>query len=115
MRKIKNYRINKESIEDMSQANRFNPCLQITFRDRSGQHTHKLSAGYDDDLDVYREGPETYILTTNSRLGYIGLEVFEGADKTGEIFVEEHQVIETLGRQDLAPFNTIKRLREHIS
>jgi len=115
MRKIKNYRINKESIEDMSQANRFNPCLQITFRDRSGQHTHKLSAGYDDDLDLYREGPETYVLTTNSRMGYIGLEVFEGADKTGEIFVEEHQAIETIGRQNLAPFNAIKRLREHIS
>ena len=115
MRKIKNYRINKESTEDMIQAKRFNPCLEITFRDRSGQHTHKLSAGYDDDLDVYREGSETYILTTNPRLGYIGLEVFEGTDKTGEIFVEEHLVIETLGRQNLAPFNAIKRLREHIS
>ena len=114
MRKIKNYRINKESIEDMIQAKRFSPCLEITFRDRSGQHTHKLSAGYDDDLDVYREGPETYILTTNSRFGYIRLEVFEGADKTGEIFVEEHQLIETLRRQNLAPFNAIKRLREHI-
>ena len=114
MRKIKNYRINKESTEDMIQAKRFNPCLEITFRDRSGQHTHKLSAGYDDDLDVYREGPETYILTTNSRLGYIGLEVFEGADKTAEIFLEEHQVKELIGRDDLASFNAIKRLREHI-
>ena len=114
MRRIRNYSISKESTEDMIQAKRFNPCLQITFRDRSGQHTHKLSAGYDDGLDVYREGPETYILTTNPRLRYIGMEVFEGADKTGEIFVEEHQVIETLGREDLAPFNTIKRLREHI-
>ena len=114
MRRILNYSIGKESIEDMIRAKRFNPCLEITFRDRSGQYTHKLAAGYDDDLDVYREGPETYILTTNPRLGYIGLEVFEGADKTGEIFVEEHQVIETLGRYDLAPFNAIKRLREHI-
>jgi len=114
MRRIRNYSISKESIEDMIRAKRFNPCLQITFRDRSGQHTHKLTAGYGDDLDVYREGPETYILTTNPKLGYIGLEVFEGPDKTGEIFVEEHQVIETLGSDDLAPFNAIKRLREHI-
>ena len=53
-------------------------------------------------------------LTTNSRLGYIGLEVFEGADKTAEIFLEEHQVKELIGRDDLASFNAIKRLREHI-
>ena len=114
MRRIRNYSISKESTEDMIRAKRFNSCLEITFRDRSGQHTHKLSAGYDDDLDVYREGSETYILTTNPRLGYIGLEVFEGPDRTGEIFVEEHQLIETLGLQDLAPFNAIKRLRKHI-
>ncbi len=114
MRKIRNYSISKESTEDMIQAKRYNPCLEITFRDRSGQHTHKLSAGYGDDLDVYREGSETHILTTNPRLGYMGLEVFEGADKTGEIFVEENRVIETLGCEDLAPFNAIKRLREHI-
>ena len=114
MRRIRNYSISKESTEDMIQAKRFHPCLEITFRDRSGQHTHKLTAGYDDNLDVYREGAETYILTTNPRLGYIGLEVFEAADKTGEIFVDEHQVIETLGRKALAPFNAIKRLREHI-
>ena len=114
MRKIHRYSIGKESTEDMIRAKRFNPCLEITFRDRSGQHTHKLSAGYDDDLDVYREGSETLVLATNPRLGYVGLEVFKGPDKTGEIFVVEHQVIETLGREDLAPFNAIKRLREHI-
>ena len=114
MRRIYNYSIGKESIEDMIQAKRFNSCLEITFRDRSGQHTHKLSAGYDDDLDVYREGTETYILTTNSRLGYVGLEIFEGPDKTGEFFLEEHQIKETLGRKDLAPFTAIKRLREYI-
>jgi len=114
MHRIRNYSISKESTEDMIQAKRLHPCLEITFRDRSGQHTHKLSAGYDDDLDVYQEGSETYILTTNSKLGYIGLEVFAGADKTGEIFVEEYQVKEILGCKDLAPFNTIKRLREHI-
>lgn len=114
MRRIHNFRINKESIEDMLHAGRFNPSLEITFRDMSGQHTHKISAGYGDDLDIYREGTETYVLSSNSKLGYIGLEIFEGADKAGAIFLEEHQVKEVLGREDLAPFNTIKRLREHI-
>ena len=114
MRKINNYSINKESTEDMINAGRFNLCLVIIFRDRSGKHTHILSAGYSDDINVYRDDLDTFILSRNSRLGYVGLEVFEGADKVGEFFLESHQVKEVLGREDLAPFNAIKQLLEHI-
>ncbi len=114
MRKIHNYRISKEDFWEMLHAKRHTPCLVITFRDKSGKYTHKLSAGYADVLDIYREGTKTYILSTNSRHGYVGLEVFEGPDKAGETFLEEHQVKEVLGRDDLAPFNVIKQLREHI-
>ena len=114
MRRINRFSISKESYEDMLASRRFNPSLTISFRDKSGQHTHKLSAGYGDVLNVYREGIETYILSTKSMLGYVGLEVLEGPDKTGEFFVEDHQVKEVLGRDNLAPFNVIKRLREHI-
>jgi hypothetical protein len=99
----------------MLHAGRYNPCLQITYRDRFGKHTHKLTAGYWDDIDVYREGRETYILSSNPKLGYIGLEVFEGPEKQGEIFLQEEQVKDVLGRDDLAPFNAIRRLREHIT
>ena len=115
MRRIHNYRISKEDFWEMLHAKRFNPCLEIIFRDKSGQHTHKLSAGYGDELDVYREGPETYVLSTNSSLGYIGLEILEGADKIGSIFLEAHQVKDVLERDNLAPFNAIKRLREYIT
>ena len=114
MRRIHNYRITKESFWEMLHAKRHNPCLVITFRDKSGQHTHKLSAGYSDVLDIYREGRETYVLSTNSMLGYVGIEVFEGAEKTGSIFLESYQIKEVLGREDLAPFNAIKRMREHL-
>ncbi len=114
MRRINRFKISKESYEDMLHAKRFNPSLEITFRDRSGQHTHKLSAGYGDVLDVYREGTETYILSSNSKLGYIGLEILEGPDKTGAIFLQEHQVKEILGRDDMAPYNAIKKMRDHI-
>jgi len=114
MRRFNRFSISKESYEDMLAAKRFNPCLEITYRDRSGTYTHKLSAGHSDVLDVYREGAETYILSTNSRLGYVGLEILEGPHKTGEFFVAGHQVNEVLGKDDLAPFNIIKRLREHI-
>jgi len=114
MRRIHNYRISKEDFWEMLHAKRHNPCLVIKFKDKSGNHTHKLSAGYQDDIDVYREGLETYVLSSNSMLGYVGLEILEGPDNIGAIFLEDHQVKEVLERDDLAPFNVIKRLREHI-
>jgi len=114
MRKIHNYRISKEDFWEMLHARRHNPCLVITFRDKSGSHIHKLSAGYSDDIDVYREGTETFVLSSNSRLDYVGLEIFEGPDKTGEIFLQGDQVKEALGAGKLSPFNAIKRMVEHI-
>ena len=78
MRRIHNYQIRKESFEDMCKAGRYNRSLEITFRDSNGVHTHKLSAGHSDVLDVYRDGKETYVLSHNEGLGYFGLEVFEG-------------------------------------
>jgi len=115
MRRVHRFSIQKENLFDMLHAGRYNPCLEITYRDRFGKHTHKLSAGYWDDIDVYREGTETYILSSNPKLGYVGLEIYEGAEKQGEIFLQEEQVKEVLGNEDLAPFNVIKRLREHIT
>jgi len=114
MRRISNFTISKESVENMIQAGRFNPCLEITFRDRTGKHVHKLSVGYDDVLDVYREGLETYVLSSHCGLGYIGLEILEGSEKIGQMFIEGHEVKETLGSENLAPFTIIKRLRRFI-
>ena len=53
--------ITKESYEDMTKAGRFNPCLEATFRDKSGSHTHKISAGYSDEVYAFRENGETFI------------------------------------------------------
>ena len=104
MRKLQKYTISKESYEDMLKAGRFNPCLEITFRDKTGQHTHKLSAGADDDLDVYREGQETYILSRNSRMDYMGLEIFSGADKVGDVFLTSYQIQSVFIETKLPPF-----------
>ena len=114
MRAVKKYTISKESLEDMREAKRFNPCLEITFRDKKGVHHHKLSARYDDYIYVYREHQETFILAQNPRLGYVGLEVFEGDDKTGGIFLVARQVVEVLGKDDLAPFTIVRRLRDYV-
>jgi len=115
MRRVTNYTISKESLEDMCEARRFNPCLAITFRDRTGEHTHKLSAGHSDIIHVYREHTETFVLSENSGLGYFGLEVFNSSEKAGDIFLESHQVKEILCRDDLTPFTVIRRLGEYVN
>ncbi len=115
MEKITNYQINKESFEAMRKAQRYNPALEICFRDSSGEHIQTLSAGYDDDLHVYREAGETYVLSLNTRLGYAGLQVFDGSDVAGEIFLQESQVEETIGHLDYAPYTIIRRLREYVN
>ena len=115
MRRVTKYKISKESFEDMCKARRFNPCLEITFRDKTGCNTHKISAGYRDEIDVYREHDETFVLSQNTGLGYVGLEVFTGCEKTGNIFLESYNVAETLGRDELAPFTIIRRLMEYIN
>jgi hypothetical protein len=114
MRKITNFNIAKESLEDMCKARSFNPCLEITFRDKRGQHTHKISAGYNDEIHVYREHRKTFILTQNQCLGYVGLDVFNGAESVGDIFLQGDNVIETLGSDDLSPFTIIRRLKDYV-
>lgn len=114
MRKISNFSIEKESFEDMCKAKRFNPCLEITFRDKTGVHTHKLDAGYGDSMDICREGGFTFVLSRNSRLGYIGLQAFDGAEMVGSMFLESEQVESILGRENLAPYTIIRRLIDYI-
>ena len=114
VRRISNYTIKKESFEDMCKANRFNPCLEITFKDKTGIYTHKLDAGYGDTMDVYREAGVTYVLSRNSGLGYIGLQAFEGEEKSGDMFLESEQAEDILGRDDLAPYTIIRRLIDYI-
>jgi len=114
MRRVYSHTIRKESYEGQIAAGRWNPCLEIVFRDRRGKHTHKISAGNSDVIHVYRDGSETYVLSVNDSLGYVGLEVFDGDDKTGEAFLQGEQVADVLGRYDLAPFTMVRRMVEII-
>ena len=115
MRKVKSYRIFKESTEEMIAAGRFHPSLKITFIDKSGRHTHRLTSGYADENHVYRSDDLTCVLSVNERLNYVSLQVFNGEDSAGDMFLYGDQISETLGRIDLAPFTIIRRLLQVIS
>jgi len=114
MRRVK-YNIEKESIDEQIRAGKFNPCLKLTFWDKAGTHTHIVGAGYSDTIDVYREGQETFVLTRNFGLGYIGLEIFDGQILVGEMFIQnDSEVEELVGSIDLTPYTIINRLAQCI-
>lgn len=114
MRRVVNYQLRKESFQDMTDAGRYNRCIEITFHDKAGVHTHKLGAGSSDEIDIYREHSETFVLSRNRRLGYVGLQVFKGSDQVGDIFIEPHQVDDTVGDIELAAYTIIRRLLDYI-
>ncbi len=114
MKKVKNYSISKEPFDEMIAAGRFNPALEIVFEDSSGIRRNKLSAGYSDDIYIYTEGSLLCILSINKRIGYVGLEVFDGDQSFGDIFLQGDQVVEALGRYNLSPFTIIRRLMAFI-
>ena len=115
MRKV-NFRLEKESWEDMHEAGRMNPSLEVTFRDKTGNHKHKIGAGYSDDIYAYREAGETFILSQHFGLGYISLEIFKGDEQTGDVFIDSHQVDDAIGKKglDLAPYTIIRRLMPYF-
>ena len=107
----------KENTEEMVKAGRFNPCLEIIFKDKTGAHKNKISAGYSDDLFVYQEDLETFVLSKNLRLDYIGLQIFKGSEKIGEMFLQgQEQIQDVLGKIgiELASFNIIRRMKKYI-
>jgi hypothetical protein len=78
--------------------------LKVRFRDRLGIHKGKISAGGNDDVYVYREGTETYVLSMNRSLGYVGLQVWNENGEGFEdiIFLQyDYEVDEILGRNGI--------------
>lgn len=102
MKKV-DYQLQKESFKDMAAAGRVNPCLEITFRDKRGTHTHKIGAGYSDDMAAFRENGATYVLSHSPALCHKGLEAFEGDEKTRDIFLQGNPLLNLLGNKDLSP------------
>jgi hypothetical protein len=116
MRRV-GYSVEKETYEEQSDAGRHNPGLVLLFRDKTGRHRVPISAGYRDEIDVYRQGDETYVLTKNRGLDYVGLEIFRGDESAGDIFLQvDYEITDTLGPRglDLSDPTIIRRLSEYI-
>jgi len=108
-------KLGKETREEQREAGRHNPSLVVYFRDRKGTHRVPINAGYYDDVEGFRSGDETFILTTNSSLEYVGLEVFRGDESLGDVFFQyDHEIKDVLGPRglDQADYNIVKILSD---
>jgi hypothetical protein len=88
----------------------------------------ECAAGSSDDVHVYRDGDRFYILSLNTRIGYVGLAVYDtealgkledgkALDPTGEVFLQnDSEIIDALGKRglDLSPSTITRRLAEFI-
>jgi hypothetical protein len=114
MRKVKSATFSHESREEMTKAGRYNPARKLIYRHKHRTLAVTISAGDADSVDVYREGNEIFVLSRNNSLGYVGLEVFRDGVVLAETFFQGEAAIDALGRGNLSPLSTIRRLSEYI-
>ena len=114
MKEKKDFIIGKESMEDQFKYRRFNPGLEITFTDDKGIHKHKIASGYSDEITVFQDNGTTLVLSFNPRLGYAGLEAFQGDQKSNEVFLIGSEMLAAFGEDDLEPSKMVGILQEWL-
>lgn len=105
--------IRKMTWEETNSHNLQNPGLVLEYCNLM----IPLSAGYSDTIMIYRDGNSLLILITNRQLGYVGLDELDclDGDIIGSVFLEDHQVRETIGTRwlQMKPKTLIKRLSNY--
>ena len=116
MRRMDNYTLFPESLEDQRAAKRYHPATRIKFRDKNGTHFHTISCGTSDYVRVFRDGYLVVVLTWNTGLDYCGVEVFDGTERFGEYFTDKPNESLQLRKEwdQYEPVNLAKFLLEYI-
>lgn len=114
MRTINNWETRKETWEEYHAAGCYGPRSVLVYRDRTGKHEVVINTGTLYDVDVFREGVSTYVLTTSRSMGCAGLEDFVDGEEYGSVFFEDYQI--EIGDRffDLTPINQAKYLQEWL-
>ena len=114
MQEVTNYTIAKESMDEQLKFRRFNPGLEITFTDDKGMHKQKIASGYSDEISVFQDNGTILVLSHNPRLGYVGLEAFQGDERLNEVFLVGSEMAAAFGEDDLEPSKMVGILQEWL-
>ena len=112
MRKVK-FSVEKESVDEMRAAGRFNPGLKVIM---PNEDEIPISAGYADYIAVYQDKKGVLVTSFNPGLEYFGAEYFDAGDidkPLTSIFLQgEGQIAEAFGTKsmpwDLEPKDVVK-------
>tara|TARA_Y100000034_G_scaffold109328_1_gene140538 strand:- start:234 stop:572 length:339 start_codon:yes stop_codon:yes gene_type:complete len=82
-------------------------------------HALPIGAGTSDGIDVFKgDDGYLYVLITNLRMGYVGLEIFDPeGEAVGDQFLQnDWEIEEILGPRglDLAEHNMVRRMAQYI-
>lgn len=97
------YSLVKETWEEQRAAGRHNPATVLVYRRRR----FTLAAGDSDDINAFIHGKGSsatmYVVSTNNRLGYVGLQVFNltGEETNSLFFQNEEDITDVLGKRGL--------------
>lgn len=109
----------------------FRPIRKMTWYETNNHNLHNpglileycnlmipLSAGYSDNIMIYRKSNSLLILITNTQLGYVGLDEVDcmDGDIIGTVFLEEHQLKENVSTRwlQMKPETLINQLSEYL-
>ncbi len=83
------------TIEEQRSTGLVNPGLMLEY----GSKSYFLKAGNRDKIECFVVGVGLYVLTSNSNLGYVGLDAYQiGHDEpVNSIFCQEQELYEVLG------------------
>ena len=85
-------KIEEETWEKQSAAGRYNPASVAIVKG----NRLTLNCGSADDLYFWTDKKETYVLTINNRMGYIGLDIYSGAYNTCSVFLQNYETAEEI-------------------
>ena len=78
------YTTRQESADSRSRAGRYNPSRVLRWQVRNRKYRAVMPCGSSDEWEAFREGPEIFIVSRNTGLGYVGLSRFDW-DSQGDI------------------------------
>jgi hypothetical protein len=111
---LDNYTITHEPWEQAWKAGRLNRALELRIKEEEEERRYTLAAGYSDTISAYTQDETIYVITTNSRHGYVGLEAWQDNEKTEDLFFQNAD--EELGSDvwDLGDRELLERLEQYL-
>lgn len=115
-RQLHDARIGHESWDEARAAGRYNRALTLSYTIDDIDYRVQLKSGESDAIHALTDGRQAYVISSNFRLQYIGLEVLSDGECTGDIFIDGSEVEASLGDDvwDLDPPELLVKLLPYL-